>query len=283
MARQSFAGKVVWITGASSGIGKSLALAFHRAGAKLILSARRTEALEEVRRECGAGPEVRVLPLDLSDLDELPGRVETALGYFGHVDCMVHNAGVALRDTAIHTDLDVDQRIMATNFFGPVTITKLLLPSMLERGGGQFVVVGSLSGKYGGPLLSSYAASKHALHGFFESLRAEVHSDNIRITFVIPGFIRTPIATQALTGDGSTFGRTLDVHERGMDPDECAERILRATRRGKRETLVGGLEVYSVAMHRFFPGTFETLIRNHPVKRLNRLRRLFSFRTGGPG
>ena len=283
MARQSFAGKVVWITGASSGIGKSLALAFHRAGAKLILSARRTEALEEVRRECGAGPEVRVLPLDLSDLDELPGRVETALGYFGHVDCMVHNAGVALRDTAIHTDLDVDQRIMATNFFGPVTITKALLPPMLQRGGGQFVVVGSLSGKYGGPLLSSYAASKHALHGFFESLRAEVHSDNIRITFVIPGFIRTSIATEALTGDGSTFGRTLDVHERGMDPDECAERILRATRRGKRETLVGGLEVYSVAMHRFFPGTFETLIRNHPVKRLNRLRRLFSFRTGGPG
>jgi len=283
MARQSFAGKVVWITGASSGIGKSLALAFHRAGAKLILSARRTEALDEVRRECGTGADVRVLPLDLSDLEELPGRVETALGYFGHVDCMVHNAGVALRDTAIHTDLDVDQRIMATNFFGPVTITKLLLPSMLERGGGQFVVVGSLSGKYGGPLLSSYAASKHALHGFFESLRAEVHSDNIRITFVIPGFIRTPIATQALTGDGSTFGRTLDVHERGMDPDECAERILRAAERGKRETLVGGLEVYSVAMHRFFPGTFETLIRNHPVKRLNRLRRLFSFRTGGSG
>lgn len=283
MARQSFAGKVVWITGASSGIGKSLALAFHRAGAKLILSARRTEALDEVRWECGTGADVRVLPLDLSDLEELPVRVETALGYFGHVDCMVHNAGVALRDTAIHTDLDVDQRIMATNFFGPVTITKALLPPMLQRGGGQFVVVGSLSGKYGGPLLSSYAASKHALHGFFESLRAEVHSDNIRITFVIPGFIRTPIATQALTGDGSTFGRTLDVHERGMDPDECAERILRAAERGKRETLVGGLEVYSVAMHRFFPGTFETLIRNHPVKRLNRLSRLFSFRTGGSG
>jgi short-subunit dehydrogenase len=283
MAKQSFAGKVVWITGASSGIGKSLALVFHRAGAKLILSARRTDALEEVRRECGAGPDVRILPLDLSDLEELPGRVETALSYFGHVDCMVHNAGVALRDTAIHTDLDVDQRIMATNYFGPVAITKALLPSMLERGGGQFVVVGSLSGKYGGPLLSSYAASKHALHGFFESLRAEVHSDNIRITFVIPGFIRTPIATHALTRNGAAFDRTLDVHERGMDSDECAERILRAVERGKREALVGGLEVYSVHMHRFFPATFEALIRNHPVKRLNRLKRLFSFGRGESG
>ncbi len=149
--------------------------------------------------------------------------------------------------------------------------------------GGQFVVVGSLSGKYGGPLLSSYAASKHALHGFFESLRAETHSDNIRITFVIPGFIRTPIATHALTRNGGTFGRTLDVHERGMDPDECAERILRAVERGKREALVGGLEVYSVHMHRFFPATFEALIRNHPVKRLNRLKRLFSFGRGESG
>ena len=283
MVKQTFAGKVVWITGASSGIGRSLALAFREADAKLILSARRTGALEEIRQECGGGPDVRILPLDLADLESLPGRVDEALAYFGRVDCMVHNAGVALRDTAIRTDLEVDQRIMATNYFGPVAITKALLPSMLERGQGQFVVVGSLSGKYGGPLLSSYAASKHALHGFFESLRAEVHSRGIRITFVIPGFIRTPIASHALTGDGTTFGRSLEVHERGMTSDECARRILKATEKGKREALVGGLEIYSVPMHRFFPGTFEALIRNHPVKRLNRVVRLLSFRRRGSG
>lgn len=276
MSRRSVAGKVVWITGASSGIGRSLALAFHEKGARLILSSRRLEGLEEVRRECGPGPAVCILPLDLADAETLPGRVETALGCFGHVDIMVHNAGVALRDLVIHTDLDVDRRIMETNYFGPVAITKALLPSMLERGGGQFVVVGSLSGKYGGPLLSAYSASKHALHGFFESLRAEVHSRNIRITFVVPGFIRTPIATRALTGDGAAFGRSLAVHERGMDSDICAERILRAVEKGKREALVGGFEIHSVLVHRLFPGTFEALIRNHPVKRLNRLKRFFS-------
>ncbi len=283
MVKPTFTGKVIWITGASSGIGRSLALAFHRAGAKLILSARRTAALEELSRDCGGGPDVRVLPLDLADLESLPDRVRTALGFFGHVDFMVHNAGVALRDTALHTDLDVDQRIMATNYFGPVAITKALLPLMLDRGHGQFVVVGSLSGKYGGPLLSSYAASKHALHGFFESLRAEVHARNIRITFVIPGFIRTPIATHALTGDGATFGRSLDVHERGMDPDVCAERILRAVEKGRREALVGGLEIHSVLLHRLFPGTFEALLRNHPIKRLNRVKRFLSFPRRGSG
>jgi len=283
MVKPTFTGKVIWITGASSGIGRSLALAFHRAGAKLILSARRTAALEDLSRECGGGPDVRVLPLDLADLESLPDRVRTALGFFGHVDFMVHNAGVALRDTALQTDLDVDQRIMATNYFGPVAITKALLPSMLDRGHGQFVVVGSLSGKYGGPLLSSYAASKHALHGFFESLRAEVHARNIRITFVIPGFIQTPIATHALTGDGSMFGRSLDVHERGMDPDVCAERILRAVEKGRREALVGGLEIHSVLLHRLFPGTFEALLRNHPIKRLNRVVRFLSFPRRGSG
>jgi short-subunit dehydrogenase len=278
MAKQTFAGKVVWITGASSGIGKSLALAFHEAGARLILSARRRAVLDEVAGDCGTVPEVRVLAMDLSVVEELPDRVATALEFFGHVDIMVHNAGVALRDRALDTSLEVDRRVMATNYLGPVAITKALLPSMIQRGSGQLVVVGSLSGKYGGPLLSSYAASKHALHGFFDSLRAEVHADNIRITFVIPGFIRTPIAVHALTGDGSTFGRTLDVHERGMDPDECAARILRAVERGKREALVGGPEVYSVYMSRFFPTAFTKLIRNHPVKLLGRVRSFFSFR-----
>jgi len=275
MSRHSVAGKVVWVTGASSGIGRALALAFHRKGARLILSARRPEALEEVRRECGPDPGVCILPLDLADVEQLTGKVVSALGYFGHVDIMVHNAGVALRDLAIHTNADVDRRIMETNYFGPIAITKALLPSMLERGGGQFVVVGSLSGKYGGPLLSAYSASKHALHGFFESLRAELHSAGIRITFVIPGFIRTPIATHALTGDGTRFGRSLDVHERGMDPDVCAGRILRAVENGRREALVGGLEIHSVLLHRLFPGTFAFLLRNHPIKRINRLKRFF--------
>ncbi|MCH7717004.1 MAG: SDR family NAD(P)-dependent oxidoreductase, partial [Gemmatimonadetes bacterium] len=191
MAKETFAGKTVWITGASSGIGRSLAFAFFGAGAKLILSSRNQESLEEVKRVCHNDANVHVLPFDLADLDALGSQAERALSLFGHIDYMVHNAGVALRDRVVDTDCSVDRKIMDVNYFAAIAITKALLPSMLQGRSGCFVVVSSLSGKYGGPQVSSYSASKHALHGFFESLRAEVHADNIQITVVVPGFVRT--------------------------------------------------------------------------------------------
>lgn len=264
--KQTFSGKAVWITGASSGIGKSLASAFYEAGAKLILSARDREKLEEVKRSCRSDANVHVLPFDMADSETLPAHAERALGLFGQVDYMVHNAGVALRDRVVDTDTGVDRRIMDVNYFGAMILTKALLPSMLQRRSGCFVVVSSLSGKYGGPQFSSYAASKHALHGFFESLRAEVHADNIQITMVIPGFIRTPITAHALTGGGGSYGKTLEVHEKGMDPHECAARILTAVARRREEVLVGGSEMYSVYLQRFFPTLLSRLIRGHPMK-----------------
>ena len=281
MARKAFSGKVVWITGASSGIGRALALAFDRAGARLILSSRSRERLEVVKRSCRRDAEIHVLPFDLADLEHLPADAANALRCFGHVDYMVHNAGVALRDRAIHTELDVDRRIMTTNYFGPVALTKALLPSMVRRRSGCFVIVSSLSGSYGGPLLSSYAASKHALHGFFESLRAEVHAEGIRITLITPGFIRTPITEHALTGDGGMYGKALQVHERGMDPDRCAARMLRAIARRREEALVGGVEVYSVYLKRFFPTLLSALVRGHPVRLRNKLLYWISFGTRG--
>jgi NADP-dependent 3-hydroxy acid dehydrogenase YdfG len=175
---ESFRGKVVWITGASSGIGRALALAFGRAGARLILSARRAEALEAVARETGA--EARVIPLDLTSLAELPGAAARALAAFGGVDIMVHNAGVAVRDRAADVSLEVHERVLRTNYLGPVVLTQALLPSMQARGGGKFVVISSLSGKYGGPLLAAYAASKHAVQGYFDTLRARSASGGSR-------------------------------------------------------------------------------------------------------
>jgi len=281
MARDSFSGKVVWITGASSGIGRSLALAFDRAGAKLILSSRSREGLEVVKRSCRGDALVHVLPFDLADLEQLPAHAATALRCFGHVDYMVHNAGVALRDRAIDTGLDLDRRVMTTNYFGPVALTKALLPSMVQRRSGCFVVVSSLSGRYGGPQLSAYAASKHALHGFFESLRAEVHPEGIRITVIIPGFIRTPIAKHVLTGDGGAYDKPLQVHERGMDPDRCAARMLQAIASRKQEALVGGVEVVSVYLKRFFPTLLSVLVRSHPIRLRNKLLYWMSFGTRG--
>jgi short-subunit dehydrogenase len=270
MSGGSFTGKVVWITGASSGIGRSLALAFAAAGARLILSARRLEALAEVRDACGTA-EVRLLPFDLADLDVLPARAAEALTCFGGVDIMVHNAGLAARDRVTNTARDVHERILRTNYLGPALLTQALLPSMLQRGGGHFVVISSLSGKYGGPLLAAYAASKHALHGFFESLRAEEHDRGIVVTFIVPGFIRTDITAHALTGSGASFGRVLPIYRHAMDPDECARRILRAVARRRQEVLVGGAETWTVYLKRWFPSALAVVVRSHPVRLRNRL------------
>ena len=281
MARDPFVGKIVWITGASSGIGRSLALAFARAGASLILSAREQRTLEPVRAACGAVSAVRLLPFDLAALDTIPQRAEEALSLWGHVDYMVHNAGVALRGRMVDTPLHLDQQIMATNYFGPVALTKALLPSMLQRQSGCFVVLSSLSGKYGGPQISAYSAAKHALHGCFESLRAEVHDQNIQVTIVVPGFIRTPIVQNALTASGAPYGKTLSSYERGMDPDRCAARILRVVARRKEEAAIGGSELSTLYLKRFVPSLLTILVRNHPVRLRNRLWRLLSFGIGG--
>lgn len=172
---------------------------------------------------------------------------------------------------------------MAVNYFGPVVLTKALLPAMLQRGAGCFVVISSLSGKYGGPQLSSYAASKHALHGFFESLRAEVHAGGIRITFIVPGFVRTPILSSAVTGGGGTYGKMLAVQEQGMDPAECARQTLQAVARGKEEALVGGSEMYTVHLKRLFPRLLSALLRHHPMKLRDKLVSMLSFgRRRGP-
>jgi short-subunit dehydrogenase len=270
MTGGSFTGKVVWITGASSGIGRSLALAFAAAGARVILSARRKEALQEVQRACGTG-EVRLIPFDLSDLDVVPARAAEALACFGGVDIMVHNAGLAARDRVTNTSREVHERLLRTNYLGPALLTQALLPSMLERGAGHFVVISSLSGKYGGPLLSAYAASKHALHGFFESLRAEEHDQGIVITIVVTGFIKTDITAHALTGSGGSFGRVLPLYRHAMSPDECARRILLAVARRRQEVLIGGTEVWTVYLKRWFPSMLSVVVRSHPVRLRNRL------------
>lgn len=274
---ERFAGKVIWITGASAGIGRALAFAFGGAGAKLILSSRDRDALDRVRQECSASAEARVLPLDLAALDTLPGVAEQAVALWGRVDYMVHNAGVALRAGVEETPLDLDQRIMAINYLGPVVLTKALLPSMLRGESGCFVVVSSLTGKYGGPLLSAYAASKHALHGYFESLRAELHTRHIQVTIVVPGFVRTAILRHALVGNGSQYGKTLPEYERGMDPERFAARVLQAVARRREEVLIGGWEVWTVYLNRFFPTLLSWLVRSHPVRLRNRVLRVLSF------
>ena len=271
--------KVIWITGASSGIGEALTYAYAQQGARLILSSRNKRALERVRENCAhTQSEIHILPLDLSKLRTLNKKATHAQKIYGKIDVMVHNAGVASRDLAANIDLDTDQKIMNTNYFGCVVITKALLPSMLARKSGQFIVVSSVSGIYGVPKLSSYSASKHALHGFFESLRAEVTKDNIKITMAIPGFVKTPITVNALNGDGSKHGKMMEVQDRGLNPSHVALTILDAASKNKEEVLIGKLELLGVYCKRLFPDLFSKIIRNHPIKKIRSIKNFFNLK-----
>ncbi len=259
-------GKVVWITGASSGIGRALAIAAHRQSAIVILSARRVNELKSVASLCTGDAPVHVLPMDLTDHESLYTCAREAIQLAGHVDMVVHNAGVAARDLAIDTSIEIDRRVMETNYFGAVALTKLVLPSMIERGSGTFLVVSSVTGKYGVARLGAYCASKHALHGFFDALRAEVRTHGIQVTIAVPGFINTSITVNALTGTGDRLGKLLSAHLRGMAPEECARRMLRAVILGKEEFLVGGYEVLSVVLLRISRRWVAALIRNYPFR-----------------
>lgn len=256
----NFHGQRVWITGASSGIGEALANAFHQAGAKLILSARREDDLRRVQSDCGGEASARVLPLDVTVASELPQKATTALNIFGGIDILVNNAGVSQRSLVSDTRIEVYRKLMEVNFFGAVELTQAVLPSMIERKGGHIVVISSVAGKFGTPLRSGYCAAKHALHGFYDSLRAEVGRDGIRVTMVCPGFIRTDVSINALRGDGSLHAKMDSAQAHGMPAGECAAKILRAVRAGKQEVYIGYRDKYMVYIKRFLPGVFSKIM-----------------------
>jgi dehydrogenase/reductase SDR family member 7B len=256
----SFRDKVVWITGASSGIGEAVAVAFSRDGAKLVLSSRNRAELERVRKECD-GEGHLILPVDLTQYDALPEATSEVLRHFDHVDVLVHSGGVSQRSLVADTTLATDRAIMDLNFFGTVALTKAVLPSMLARKAGHIVPISSVVGYVGTPLRSTYSASKHALHGFFDSLRAEVAKDGIAITIVCPGYVRTNVSRNALTGNGSAFGKMDRTHERAMRPEECARRIVNAIAKRQEELVVGGKETWTVPLKRFIPRLVSRMVR----------------------
>ncbi len=252
----------MWITGASSGIGEALAKRFANAGSRLILSARREHELNRVAGLCSGASSVSVLPLDLSKPDCMAEAADLAITKQGVVDVMIHNAAVSQRAFAVDAKYDIDELIMRTNFLGPVALTKALLPSMRARGQGHFIVVSSVLGKFGLPGRSAYCASKHALHGFFDTLRAELWKDNIQVTLVLPGWVRTNISINALIGSGAPQRKMDSGTASGVSPEFCAEKIIAAAEAGKEEVKVVQLkENGALYLNRFFPGLVRRLIR----------------------
>jgi short-subunit dehydrogenase len=250
-----FENKVVWITGASSGIGEALAYQFSAAGARLILSSRRMEELDRVRNGCQNPGLVRQLTLDLLNNESLKNKSTEAIAAFGHIDIMVHNAGISQRSLVADTSMETHRRVMELDYFSYVELTSYLLPHFLERKSGHFVVMSSVMGKLGTPMRSSYAAAKHALHGFFDCLRAEIASSQIKVTLLTPGYVRTNISLNALRGDGSKLGIMAANIQHGLAPDQAAIRILRAIAAGKYEIYIGkwGMEKVALWINRFFP------------------------------
>lgn len=258
-------GKVAWVTGASSGIGEALAVELSKAGARLILSARREEELERVRALCQNSEQHSLLPFDLADFD--PAAIaEEAIDQVGQIDLLIHSGGIAQRGVAMDATLDVDRRIMEVNYFGTVALTKAVLPHMIERKSGQIVVISSVSGKISTPERSAYSASKHALHGFFESLRAEVAADHIHILLACPGYVNTNISYHALTGDGTPYGKLDSGQASGMTPEAVAIRTVQAIERKQDEFLCGGTEVFAVYINRFFPRFYRRIMKQRAAK-----------------
>lgn len=261
---KKFENKTVWITGASSGIGEALAHEFANEGARLILSARNEAELHRVAKDCGKSDTI-IQTLDLGDHGSLPGVVQAVLQQAGTIDVLVNNGGISQRSLAKDTNFEVDKKLINVNLLGTIALTKAVLPHFLAKKSGHFVVITSLTGKFGTPLRSSYAAAKHGLHGFFDSLRAEIWRENVLVTLVCPGFISTKVSVNALTGDGSPQG-SMDTKTRaGKSPTSLAKAIVSAVYKGKYELLFGGSELWGVRVKRFFPNLFTHLLRTAKV------------------
>jgi dehydrogenase/reductase SDR family protein 7B len=249
------AGKVVWVTGASGGIGEALALEASARGARVVLTARRAPELERVKALCARPADVATLPLDLLQIGDGAVAVRAAEQAFGPVDVLVNNAGISQRSRVLDTSMDVYRRIFELDFFATVALTKAVLPGMVQRKRGHVVVVSSAVGYISSPLRSGYAAAKHALHGFYDAARAEHWRDGVKFTVACPGYVKTQVSTNALVGDGGTYGKMDPSIARGVEPSYCARKIWRAVEKDKDEVLIGK-EALVVYLKRWFPALF---------------------------
>jgi len=256
----NFKDKVVWVTGASSGIGEELSVQLAELGAKLILSSRNQERLTILKSSLHQQDQHMVLPLDLSKSNEFETLLGQVVSKYGGIDLLIQNGGVSQRGTAAESSEAVIRRIMEVNFFGNVLLTKQVLPE-LRKTKGQILVISSIAGKFGFFLRSTYSASKHALHGYYESLALEEENNGIHVTMVCPGKINTPISTNALGSDGQKHGEMDHNQETGMPVEICVSQILDAVNKKKKEVLIGNKEIKAVTLRRFFPSLFWKIIR----------------------
>jgi len=263
----NYKNKTIWITGASSGIGEALSLAFAKENARLILSSRTEDKLERVKKQCiklGVDEvDILVLPFDILDLDCHQMMVDKVIKKFNSIDVLINNAGVSQRATAMNMTMDTYRRIIEIDFFAPTSLIKAVLPHMIKQHSGHLITTSSVAGKIGAPARTGYCAAKHAVLGFNDALRPEVHDSNIAVSTIIPGFVKTNISKNALTGAGESFGKTDADIRSGMSPEQASKIIIEGIKKQKTDIVVAkGNELIALYLKRFLP----SLLRKMTVK-----------------
>jgi dehydrogenase/reductase SDR family protein 7B len=261
LERMNYRDKTVWITGASSGIGAELARLFASEGARVIISSHEAKELEGVRKDLEpVSKDVHVVVFNLGNPKEVAETAQKVLEKFGRVDVLMNNGGISTRSKALETSLEIDRRIMEIDYFSGVILTKALLPKMIENAYGHIGVTSSISGKFGWPDRSAYAAAKHALFGFYKSLWAENKNKGIRVTIFSPGRVRTNISLHALDKDGKPQGTMDPGLDKGIAPAECARKMIKAMKRNRKDVLIGSTELVMVWIHKYCKPLYHKLV-----------------------
>jgi short-subunit dehydrogenase len=250
----NFAGKTFWITGAASGMGRALALEIASSKVRLIISDRDEIGLEQTATEIRTkGSTVRIEPLDMLNTNSIFDTAQKVIADGELISGLYQFAGISQRSLVSETPIENDRKIMEVNFFGVVALTKAVLPHMIANGGGQLAATSSLVGKFGFPYRSAYSASKHAIHGFFESLLAENSKNNIKVSILIPGRVQTNISRFAINKEGKEHGKLDDGQANGISAEKAAKLIFSGLKREKKEIWVGGSEMLMLHIRRFLP------------------------------
>ena len=258
---------VVWITGASSGIGAALVAEYARQGWLVIATARREALLNHVAQDSGFSERISLLPADLTDLEALPALVDQAWSLHGGIDCCILNAGMGQWGSVTGTALSVEERLFALNYWSPVATIKALLPKMERAGFGRIVGISSIASQFGQRKLAAYSASKAALHLYFESLREELYQSPVRVQIVSPGSARTNIMQASLTESGEPLMKSGKAQEQGMDPAKLAQAIWRFAQGRGFHAVLAGKDRLALPLHHYFPQLFYRILRRNYARK----------------